>query len=1019
MTLQELQSEYENYVAYAKEFSKINDEFNSLGINLQNEYDDNIANISSAVKEFEISIVEQRVQSKKEAEKNLDSQKKMIDNMMKSANSMDDKNNLSKMMESLELAHEITLKKIETIDEENKEDFASKPVQIKNAIDKNFEERKAQIISNYEKNYQEYVGMLGKLFANRYETASTNNHLFWENMPELDEQSVTYTIFAVSALKCDLFGKTYNSEIYHLAPLINRDNIVITCDNSSKKSAYELANAMILRNACASPKNLKLNLIDTEGQTHNLGNLRKLDPKIYDKFITDKKDVQDSISYLKNHISTITQKLSSFDSLHDFNLNANVKQNNQLFYFSDFVFDLDEREIGLMDNILKNGPRAGVSSIMIINQEQVELKNDKEDRYKNSIEKIKANAFEINLTESFDVSEFYSDFNNFSLETETKLDVDDFINSINEKIKVQENTLIPFSKYQTEKSKWWKKDSTNGVEIPMGVIINENNTVFNLKYSIDDDNFSSIIVGSSGMGKSSFFHSLINNIMINYGPDEVQFYLIDLMGVEFEPYAKTDLFLPHIKVIASETDREFAVNVIKELREEIGRRVVKYKTVETNNFTSYSNIVGTEKKDPHIFLIVDEFVRIFEENDKISEVIKADLLFMIKMGRKFGIHLVFASQTLKSDSVSFKDVISQMPMRIVFKCLDDDAYELLGSNKNDINKIKRRGQMIFNDQKGKNIKANDLTQVLFIDNTYRDNLLKEISDESKKIFDSDKYEKLVYDINKEAEFKENKLITNISNIADTKEVEVFLGQAINIASQDIYFNFKIDSNSNLSVIGGDVNTSNRIITNAVYSCMFNFKKENAEFHIFNGMNSEDDNYDIPKKYFENINKKNFFYEKVILKDLNVMKARLDNRMTGEEELNTKIFLVFYSFQQFNEFRIEEYKRDSLKTLDYLLSRGSEFGIHIIMQFRDWNSFTNSLGGSSKKVYFAHKVALQMSSTDALMYIGFTEPSKLSNPTKSYSINLGYYNLDGTTHITKFKTYKYPEISWVKEKLSNN
>lgn len=1018
MTLQELQTEYDNYIVYAKQFAKLNAEYNQKAIIAQQEYDNNCSNIAQSVKEFEDSIVMQRETARKEQEADLLNQKRLIGDMLKKTTSPDTKNSLLKMLDAVQLAHDITMKKIDEIDLENKNDLASKPEQLKQVIEADFQSKKESIVSEFEKIYNDYIYLQNKLFASRYETASSSNIFFWDKMPESDHMPITYTTYAISKLNCSLFGKVYSSEIYHIAPFINRNNIIITCDSTSKQLAQQLANAIVFRSACELSKNIKLNLVDTEGQTFNLGELRRLAPKIYDKFITDKREVSETIAALNNHITNITQKISrELPTLHDFNKSANVKQNNQLLYFTDFVFDVDERDMFTIDTIVRNGPRAGVNSIFVINKDQVELKNDREDRYKKNIDSIKRYSFELDITNFSLPQEYGLDLDNVVWETEGRLRVDKIVERINAKVKSGENLIIPFSREQLDTDLWWKKDSTYGIEVPMGVKIDENNSKFNLTYGIDENNYSSILVGLPGQGKSSFFHSLINNIMINYGPDEAQFYLIDLMGVEFEPYANPNLFLPHIKVISSETDREFAVNVIKELRNEIDRRVLKYQSVGTNNYSDYCNIVGRDKKDPHLFLVVDEFVRIFEENDKVSESIKADLIFMMDMGRKFGVHIVFACQSLKSSAVSFKPIIEKMPMRVVFNCLEDDAYELLGSNRNDINKIKRRGQMIFNNQKGRNINANDLVQVLFIDNTYRDNLLKEISNNAEKHFDIDKYNKLVYDVAKDAAFESNKSITEISSILGTKEVEVFLGQAINIASEDIYFNFKIDINSNLSVVGGDIDVSNRIITNAALSCMFNFKKEKAEYHIFNGMNSEDDNYDIPKKYLGDVDKKVFFYEREIIGELEKFKARLDNRMTGEEAISDRIFLIFYSFQQFNEFRIEAYQRNSLSILDYLLSRGSEYGIHLIMQFRDWNSFTTTLGNSNKKVFFAHKVALQMSMSDALIYIGYSEPSKLYSPAKPYSKSLGYYNLDGNPNITKFKTYAYPNISWIRTKMS--
>ncbi len=80
-----------------------------------------------------------------------------------------------------------------------------------------------------------------------------------------------------------------------------------------------------------------------------------------------------------------------------------------------------------------------------------------------------------------------------------------------------------------------------------------------------------LVAGKTGSGKSTFLHALITNTALIYGPDQVEFYLIDFKkGVEFKTYATHRL--PHARVIAIESEREFGLSVLERLDAELRRR---------------------------------------------------------------------------------------------------------------------------------------------------------------------------------------------------------------------------------------------------------------------------------------------------------------------------------------------------------------------------------------------------------------------------------------------------------------
>ena len=79
-----------------------------------------------------------------------------------------------------------------------------------------------------------------------------------------------------------------------------------------------------------------------------------------------------------------------------------------------------------------------------------------------------------------------------------------------------------------------------------------------------------LIAGRTGSGKSTLLHVIITNAALHYSPDELQFYLIDFKkGVEFKAYASGRM--PHARIIAIESDREFGVSALERLDVELAK----------------------------------------------------------------------------------------------------------------------------------------------------------------------------------------------------------------------------------------------------------------------------------------------------------------------------------------------------------------------------------------------------------------------------------------------------------------
>ena len=102
-----------------------------------------------------------------------------------------------------------------------------------------------------------------------------------------------------------------------------------------------------------------------------------------------------------------------------------------------------------------------------------------------------------------------------------------------------------------------------------------------------------------------------------YSPDEVEFYLIDFKkGVEFKTYATHHL--PHARVIAIESEREFGLSVLERLDAELRRRGELFRAAGVQDLPDFRKARPDERM-PRVLLVIDEFQEFFVEDDKLAQ----------------------------------------------------------------------------------------------------------------------------------------------------------------------------------------------------------------------------------------------------------------------------------------------------------------------------------------------------------------------------------------------------------------
>ena len=186
----------------------------------------------------------------------------------------------------------------------------------------------------------------------------------------------------------------------------------------------------------------------------------------------------------------------------------------------------------------------------------------------------------------------------------------DFIHQVGRKSKDSSRVEVPFSHVAPPEAELWTEDTTQELRVAIG-----RTGATKLQYlAIGKGTCQhALIAGKTGSGKSTLFHVIITNLALWCSPDQVEFYLVDFKkGVEFKCYASNRL--PHARVVAIESDREFGLSVLQRVDDELNAAAT-CSALGVQDIAGYKRAGGTEAI-PRSLLLIDEFQEFFVEDDK-------------------------------------------------------------------------------------------------------------------------------------------------------------------------------------------------------------------------------------------------------------------------------------------------------------------------------------------------------------------------------------------------------------------
>jgi energy-coupling factor transporter ATP-binding protein EcfA2 len=578
---------------------------------------------------------------------------------------------------------------------------------------------------------------------------------------------------------------------------------------------------------------------------------------------------------------------------------------------------------------------------------------------------------------------------------------------------------VPFSRSCASEDRIWKADSRRTVDVALGR--SGATKLQHIQLGLGTSQHV-LTAGKTGSGKSTLLHVLITNLALNYSPDQIEFYLIDFKkGVEFKTYAT--LKLPHARVIAIESDREFGVSVLERLDGILKERGELFREHGVQDIRSFRDNVP-EISMPRILLVVDEFQEFFTEDDRVYQTASLLLDRLVRQGRAFGIHVMLGSQTLGGAYSLARTTISQMAVRIALQCSETDAHLILSEDNTAARLLTRPGEAIYNDANGM-LEGNSLFQIAWLTDDERDKLLGPLSDLAKSQGQPNG-PMIVFEGNLPADPSRNQALNEQIEAAKGSEqaptqVRGWIGEPVSI-TRSTAVTFRPQPASHLLIVGNETPPAMGLMTTCLIGLaaqvpVVSHPEGKAAFaYLLNGhageAAAEEDWKRVCEALPHRIERVEFHQ---VGGSLAAIREEIKRRQQSPSAAHPPMFLVVFDLSRYrdlakseDDFGLRGFGGDKpqkpSQLFNEILKEGSAVGVHVMMWCNSYNNVDRALGRQLLKE-FEMRVAFQMSAGDSSSLIDNPAASRLGQHRA-----LLYRDDQGTTE--KFRPYGRPSDEWL-------
>ncbi|MCX8089999.1 MAG: FtsK/SpoIIIE domain-containing protein [Verrucomicrobiae bacterium] len=793
-------------------------------------------------------------------------------------------------------------------------------------------------------------------------------------------------------------------------------NLLLETRQSGRETAVAVLNNLVLRLlTSAPPGRLAFTILDPVGLGQSFAGLMHLadfeERIINSRIWTQPQQIEQRLGELSEHVEKVTQMYlrNEFATLAEYNARAGrLAEKYHFLIVADFPVNFTDLAVKRLQSLAASGPRCGVYVLVHWDQRRTAPPEFVPDE-------LRKHALRLLAKPAGGFAVANADWDGTRLELEAPPDpalATRLLTAIGQAGRDAYRVETPFAEAAPADNQMWSLDATHELRVPIG-----RTGATRLQYLAlgQDTRQHGLIAGKTGSGKSTLFHVIITNLALWYPPDEVELYLVDFKkGVEFKCYATHQL--PHARVIAIESDREFGLSVLQRVDEELKRRGDLFRQRGVQDLPGYRRASGGEPL-PRVLLLIDEFQEFFVEDDRIAQSAALLLDRIVRQGRAFGIHVLLGSQTLGGAYTLARATMGQMVVRIALQCNEADASLILNEDNLAPRLLSRPGEAIYNDESGA-VAGNSPFQVVWLPETERDEWLARVRARAEAQRSAPLPEPIVFEGNAPADVRANAQLRALLESPPhpaPSQARVFLG-APNSIKGPTEVVFRRQSGSHLLIVGQREETALSLLSIALVTLAAQFPPNAARFRVFTAAAPDSPEARLLTAAIHAAGgDAQLVRPGEVEAVLSALDAELRQRTEPGAAPGPETFLFVHDLHRHPKLRFDEEMSFSLDAeagahpglqLHRLITEGGPHGFHVLASCDSYNSLLRMLSRKALSE-FELRVLFQMSANDSASLMD----SPLANQLGLYRAAL-FNSREGWIEI--FRPYAPPDSAWWEE-----
>lgn len=198
--------------------------------------------------------------------------------------------------------------------------------------------------------------------------------------------------------------------------------------------------------------------------------------------------------------------------------------------------------------------------------------------------------------------------------------------------------------------------------------------------------YHTILVGTTGSGKSEFMKSLVLSAAYRYSPKLLNFFFMDFKGGTAFNVFKS---LPQVVGVVTNLNPELVERGLSALDAEFNRRQKSFSDSNMKNIWEY-NAHFTNQPMPHLLLLLDEFAEGINKFERLEGMLQK----LVTIGRALGVYLLLANQQVNP---AVDRLLNNVGWHIALKLARQEEMHIIDRT---LQKVERTGQGYLHSQDG-------------------------------------------------------------------------------------------------------------------------------------------------------------------------------------------------------------------------------------------------------------------------------------------------------------------------------